>query len=372
MEFHPVANIFPMMSAEEFEALKADIAAHGQREPIWLYEGKIVDGRNRYNACEEIGIEPQCREWSGSGSLTAFVVSLNLIRRHLNETQRGMVAARIANMRQGERTDMEPSLNLGKVSQSDAAQMLNVSTATVEHCAKVEKEAQPEIIELCDTGKMAASAAASIADAPPEFQKKVAEAIESGEAKSAKDAIRLARKAEIETAASLPSNKYRILYADPPWKYGDGLTANYGGTQYHYPSMTIGELCEMPISNVAEDNAVLFLWVTSPLLEECFPIIKAWGFKYKTSFVWDKVKHNMGHYNSVRHEFLLVCTRGSCTPDVNKLYDSVQSIERTEKHSEKPAEFRQIIDTIYPHGARLELFARKAVEGWEVYGNQVS
>jgi N6-adenosine-specific RNA methylase IME4 len=133
--------------------------------------------------------------------------------------------------------------------------------------------------------------------------------------------------------------------------------------------MTISELCALGVANVAEDNAVLFLWVTSPLLENAFDIIKAWGFKYKTSFVWDKVKHNMGHYNSVRHELLLVCTRGSCTPDVGKLFDSVQSIERTE-HSAKPQEFRDIIETIYTHGNKIELFARNKSEGWSVWGNQ--
>ena len=126
----------------------------------------------------------------------------------------------------------------------------------------------------------------------------------------------------------------------------------------------------MPIYDITESDAVLFLWVTSPLLFECASVINAWGFDYKASFVWDKIKHNMGHYNSVRHEFLLVCARGSCTPDVVKLFDSVQTIERSDKHSEKPEEFRSIIDTLYPHGKRLELFARAKHEGWEVYGNQ--
>jgi N6-adenosine-specific RNA methylase IME4 len=134
--------------------------------------------------------------------------------------------------------------------------------------------------------------------------------------------------------------------------------------------MTIAELCELPVKEMVDDDAVLFLWVTSPLLFECEPIIKAWGFKYKTSFVWDKIKHNMGHYNSVRHEFLLICTRGSCTPDAKQLFDSVQSIERTQ-HSAKPEEFREIINTLYPHGKKLEMFARKeAPEGWETWGNQ--
>ena len=163
--------------------------------------------------------------------------------------------------------------------------------------------------------------------------------------------------------------KYRVIYADPPWSYGDKQnTEKLGGAEKHYPTMSIKELCKLPIP--ADKNAVLFLWVTSPLLEECFEVINAWGFKYKSSFVWDKVAHNMGHYNSVRHEFLLICTKGSCTPDIPKLYDSVVSIERTE-HSRKPAEFRDMIGTLYPTGERLELFAREAADGWDVWGNMV-
>ena len=95
-----------------------------------------------------------------------------------------------------------------------------------------------------------------------------------------------------------------------------------------------------------------------------------WDFKYKTSFVWDKIKHNFGYYNSVRHELLLVCTKGSCTPDNSKLFDSVQSIGR-KAHSEKPEEFREIIDTLYTRGKKIELFSRKTVKGWDVWGNQV-
>ena len=131
--------------------------------------------------------------------------------------------------------------------------------------------------------------------------------------------------------------------------------------------MSIPELCALPIRDLLEPDAVLFLWVTSPLLFDCLPVITAWGFDYRASFVWDKVKHNMGHYNSVRHEFLLVCVRGSCQPDVSTLYDSVVSEERT-GHSVKPASFRALIDTLYPHGRRLELFARALTSGWDTYG----
>ena len=169
----------------------------------------------------------------------------------------------------------------------------------------------------------------------------------------------------------LPKGKYNVIYADPPWQYADQQdTHKLGGAIKHYPLMTIEQICDMPVRNCFAADAVLFLWVTSPILEECFDVIAAWGFKYKASFVWDKIKHNMGHYNSVRHEFLLICTSGSMIPENKKLYDSVQSIERT-KHSEKPTEFRKIIETLYPQGKKLELFARKEHKGWESYGNEL-
>ena len=100
-------------------------------------------------------------------------------------------------------------------------------------------------------------------------------------------------------------------------------------------------------------------------------MIEAWGFEYKTSFVWDKVKHNFGYYNSVRHELLLICGRGSSTPDISRLFDSIQTIERSNNHSEKPEEFRLIIDTLYTHGRKIELFARKSIDGWDTWGAEV-
>lgn len=175
-----------------------------------------------------------------------------------------------------------------------------------------------------------------------------------------------------EDNPDFPTGKYRVIYADPPWDYGNTMPlVSFGEQADHYPPMSMEDICAMDVAGIADDDAVLFLWVTSPILEESFEVVKAWGFQYKASFVWDKQKHVMGHYNSVRHELLLVCVRGSCQPDVQKLFDSVISEERTE-HSRKPEVFRQIIDTIYPYGKRIELFARRPIEGWEAYGNEIS
>lgn len=188
--------------------------------------------------------------------------------------------------------------------------------------------------------------------------------------------------AKPDDAPPLPDGIFRVIYADPPWLY-TAEQHGKGSDQYskigqdtvlatHYPSMPTEAICALPVKDIAADDAVLFIWTTSPKLFETADVIKAWGFTYKASIVWDKVKHNVGHYVSVRHEFLLIATRGKCLPDSRTLHDSVISIERTE-HSVKPAYFRELIDEMYtPQGNdRIELFARGDLpDGWQGWGNE--
>lgn len=166
--------------------------------------------------------------------------------------------------------------------------------------------------------------------------------------------------------------KFRIVYADPPWEYNDKQDIpNLGGAKKHYSTMSVNELNSLPIKKITEKDSILFLWITSPNLDLFPDLMSSWGYQYKTSFVWDKMKHNMGHYNSVRHEFLLIGGKGKSTPDEKKLFDSVVSIERTEKHSEKPEWFAEMIDTLYTHGNRIELFSRNSKrKGWYFWGNE--
>jgi N6-adenosine-specific RNA methylase IME4 len=183
------------------------------------------------------------------------------------------------------------------------------------------------------------------------------------------------KKEKIKETEKLPNTKYRIVYADPPWSYSNEQSSGKiqrTVLESHYPSMSADAIADLPIADITLADSVLFMWVTSPKLFDdggVQKILDAWGFKYKTSMVWDKVKHNVGHYVSVRHEILLICTRGSCTPDVKELVDSVYTEERTE-HSKKPDYFRDLIDKLYPHGKRIELFARERAKGWDAWGNQ--
>lgn len=115
----------------------------------------------------------------------------------------------------------------------------------------------------------------------------------------------------------------------------------------------------------------MFLWVTSPKLEEGLIVLNAWGFEYKTSMVWVKDKIGMGYYVRGRHEFLLIGTKGNpLKPEPENRFDSVIAAPRTE-HSKKPSEVYERIEKMYPNGKYLELFARNERKNWKSWGNEV-
>src|SRR5262249_30891474 len=138
---HPAANLFPMLPDDLIRALAEDIKANGLQQPIVMFGAQLLDGRNRWRACELAGVDPRLKDWSGDDPV-AYVVSLNMHRRHLNESQRAMVAARIATMKQGSRTDIA---QIQAKSQSEAASLLNVGRASVQDARKVLDSSSPEL-----------------------------------------------------------------------------------------------------------------------------------------------------------------------------------------------------------------------------------
>jgi hypothetical protein len=179
---HPLAELFPLLQGAEFDALVEDIRQHGLREPIITYEDKVLDGRNRSRACHAAAVAPRYRKisFANQTEAAAYVISTNIHRRHLNESQRAMIAAKLATMRQGERTDRQPSANLQKVAQTDAATLLNVSPRSVASAVKVHKVATPELVDAVDQGKIAVSAAAKVAQRDATIQRAVVERLVNG------------------------------------------------------------------------------------------------------------------------------------------------------------------------------------------------
>ena len=170
--FHPFCDLFPAMERKEFSALVLDIRTRGLQVPIMKMGDLILDGRHRYLACREAGVEPRYEEYNGADPL-GYVLGANLLRRHLSPSQRAMVAAKLANMPQGARTDREPSANLQKVSQSKAARLLNVSLRSVADAKKVIERGTTELARRVNRGEIKVSTAAKVSGKPEEQQTQV-------------------------------------------------------------------------------------------------------------------------------------------------------------------------------------------------------
>ena len=380
MEFHPLANIFPLIEGREFDELVADIAKHGLREPIWHYEGKILDGRNRYRALVELGIGPdkQFLRYYADDDPVAFVISMNLKRRHLDESQRAMVAAKLANLNEGRPSE---TAQICAVSQDSAAEMLNVSRRTVQSAAKIRDDGTPELVDAVERGKVSVSAAADVATLPIDRQREIVAAADPKVILDAAKEVR-AERADKKRAertvllnelsnrnAPLPERKYTIIYADPPWEY-DFSPSSDRSVENHYPTMPIENICAMPVEALATPDAMLFLWAPPSFIKKGIMVLEAWGFELAASAVWDKGKIGTGIYFRQQHEYLILGKRGQpITPRPGSQPASVIQAPRG-KHSEKPEMVYEIIERMYPGLSRIELFSRSSREGWDAWGNQ--
>lgn len=170
--------------------------------------------------------------------------------------------------------------------------------------------------------------------------------------------------------------KYRIIYADPPWKYKD--RACKGACEKHYPTMKIEDICTLPISNISDKDCILFMWVTYPMLKDGFKLIESWGFKYKTiGFQWlktypkstNKFVFGLGRWTRGNTECCLIATKGKPKRINNSISQLI--ISPLGAHSAKPGETREKIVSLMGDLPKIELFARQATENWDYWGNEV-
>ena len=173
----------------------------------------------------------------------------------------------------------------------------------------------------------------------------------------------------------LPNKKYNIIYADPAWSY-TGNMMNSSATD-HYKTMSLNDICNLPVKKIADDNCILFMWVTDPLLEKAFEVIKAWNFVYKTvAFTWAKSNKNklgmftgLGYWTRGNPEMCLLATKGK-PKRISKSVAQLVIDERRE-HSRKPDRIRNDIVRLCGDLPRIELFARQRFVGWDAWGNEV-
>jgi len=375
-------SLIPALTKEEFKQLEQNCLDEGIREKILVWNGFIIDGHNRYEISLkwDLEIQTETKHFKDEEAVKEWMILNQFGRRNLSNYQRSVLALQLEEVfskkaKENQLSSLKKGVSVPQISakrepietRKELSKVANVSHDTMAKVKKIQEKATEEVKAKLSTGEVSINAAYQ--DIKKEENKKLL--LEKKELYK----IRVENKTKDEFKIDINNTNetFRVIYADPAWSYNDKQdTPQLGGAAKHYDTMSINELCKLPVNNISEKNSILFLWVTSPLLEDAFKVINSWGFKYKTSFIWDKVKHNMGHYNSVRHEILLVCTKGSCTPDNKKLYNSVQSIERNNNHSEKPIEFLNIIDDLYNFGNKLEMFCRTIKkENWYGWGNEL-
>jgi N6-adenosine-specific RNA methylase IME4 len=170
------------------------------------------------------------------------------------------------------------------------------------------------------------------------------------------------------TETARPSKKFKVIYADPPW---DIQQKGARGAAQHYDLMTLDRIKDMPVAELADDNATLLLWVTNGALPAGLEVMKAWGFDYKTNAAWDKYYMGLGLYFRGSHELLLHGTRGKA-PFKFRGQRSTLQFPRQD-HSRKPEEMIPLIERVLD-GPYLELFARQRPNShrdWSVWGNEI-
>ncbi|MHC4104489.1 MAG: MT-A70 family methyltransferase, partial [Planctomycetota bacterium] len=221
-----------------------------------------------------------------------------------------------------------------------------------------------------------------LAKLPEDIQAEVVSMIAAGKTSSVSGALlTLADKRKLQIAqrmrdTSADKKEYNVILADPPWEYDNNIK-QWGPASLHYTSMSIPDIAHLPeaIDLRIADNAVLFLWVTNPFLQDAFNVVSAWGFQYKTNMVWVKTnlqRPGSGFYIRGRHELLFICTKGSFTPlnkNITPPIGSVISLP-VSRHSSKPEEIYELIETLYPGCSYIELFARQKRDQWDTWGNE--
>jgi len=388
MEFHPIANIFPLLMGPEYQEFIEDVRQNGLREPIQLYEGKILDGRNRYRACEEANVEPLFEQWQGKDPIQ-FVLSMNLHRRHLDSSQRAACAVAAlphleeeARKREAERKKNinNPTLNSQRFDESNgraseqAAKAFGTNRQYVSDAKKLAEE-RPELFERVKAGELTI----------PRAKQEIARERQEHNSRSESGTYLVDNcKVIIGDARNMDLSQfgegYKVIVADPPWKYRVSL--GEGVAKDQYATLDEEDLMTMPLDQLADKNCVLFLWGTWPKLPEALQVMQAWGFKYVTGLPWVKTTTNnlkntpiseitlnygVGYWVRGVSEFILIGRRGNVSAP--KLKGFLGIISPNLNHSHKPNSIHEIAEAM--EGPYLELFARRSRPGWTVFGNEV-
>jgi N6-adenosine-specific RNA methylase IME4 len=406
---HPACEeIFQPLPPDELRVLGEDIQANGLKDKIDLIERRespssvvytVIDGRSRLDAMAAVGMKIDFLDDLGDPKYELFhivlhedesdddfdpiahVVSKNLKRRHLNDDQRRMVAAKIANMGQG-RPSENPALCGVKI--VDAAGMVNVDIAGVERARTVIRTAEPEIRNAVEHGHLTVNLAAQAAKLPVEQQRAIATEAEAGRANVVRNVVKKAARADREAELgakqiAMPTRQYGVILEDFEWD--DTVYSRDTGmarhASNHYETSETAHTAEEIVERTKErfacaaEDCVVFSWTTIQHLAIALDVMKLRGFTYKSHHVWAKPHISLGRWVRAKHEILLIGTRGKVPcPAPGTQWESLVSAPHPGSHSAKPDAFYEMIEGYFPTLPKIELNARRARAGWDRWGNE--
>lgn len=387
--------LIPPLTAEEFQQLEKNILEEGIREPIIYWKGTetIIDGHNRFEIAKKHNLKYSTfsKGFDTREEVIDWMINNQLGRRNLSKETQSYLRG-LQYQREKKRVSNESGINqhsevkaqneLQPTTAEKLATQHNVSRETIkrdEQYAKavdtIVENTKPEVKHkiLNNEIKITKEETQKLAQEQPIKQKEIIEkAIEKQiPVKDVIKEIKLEeRKETLQTKAKeLPSEKFQVIYCDPPWQYSNsGFEMS---AEQKYPTMPLEEIKKIDVLSISSENAIMFMWATNPLLVEAFELMKAWGFEYKTNFVWTKNRHTAGFYIYGQHELLLIGVKGSMLPIGEKPTSIITGNNNI--HSKKPECVYEIIEAMYPQLKYVELFARNTPrEGWTKWGNEVN
>ena len=371
-------NNFPEMQPEDFQRLLSDIKQNGydSKQPIYLYEGKIVDGWNRYKACNELGVDPVYKQFIGSNSDAVLFIMRTNKRRNLTSSQWAAIAAEADEIWEVIAKQVEDERRRKQAETQAKTMKRKPITELIPQQAKPRTETRKIVAETFNTNERYVSDAKKYRTEKPE----VFERIKSGETTIAEvkkqDKIEQRKtqieetKKKIETENLTITDKFDVIAIDPPWAYEErGGVSNekydplVNRSAVPYPTMTVDQIAKIELP--AKENCVLYLWTTHAFLRDAFDLIDAWGFKYKAVITWDKEKMGMGRNIRMQCEFCLLATKGNPLINGSSERDIIREARR--EHSRKPLAFYSLVERMTV-GSRLDYFSREIRTNWISYG----
>ncbi len=355
-EFHA---LIPPLSDDERAQLEANILAEGCRDALVIWDGIILDGHNRFEICERLKMEYRTKaiELKDRAAAVEWIIRNQFGRRNLSAYQRAelalklepIIAAKAKDRMLAGKSDPVQKSSQGKTRES-LASVAGVSHDTIHKAKVIAARADDETKARLRSGDTSINA---------EY-KKIKKETKAEERKSERAGL----------IVTMPSGKYAVILADPPWQYKNSGFNESAESQYQ--TMSTEDICAMAgiVNGFSTPETVIFMWATNPLLPDALKVMAAWGYEYKTNMAWIKDQgRGRGWFLKSKHELILIGTRAN-TPHPKERPDSCFEADRGPVHSRKPQAIYDIIESMYD-GAKLEMFCREPHKGWASHGNEL-